>query len=217
MTFLLLAASLVTTSFLMSPVIENMLGKFFYLLYSWFHKNRNYLIITSLGQEQVSIIRTESSIKWPIQGLVKGAELCLNPYFFGWLEKWVGSLHVKNKNKDFWNKISLLLQDLDQCTYLFVCFEPHLPSKILVFFLNVTLILRNWDCFMTCDILAWQRENLLNVAWLLVTTCKCRWCCLLLSLVSHVSFIKSERSEQWSKQSHSNIFVKYYILHTFFT
>ena len=21
------------------------------------------------------------------QGLVKGAELCLNPYFFGWLEK----------------------------------------------------------------------------------------------------------------------------------
>ena len=24
------------------------------------------------------------------QGLVKGAKLCLNPYFFGWLEKWVG-------------------------------------------------------------------------------------------------------------------------------
>ena len=94
--------------------------------------------------------------------------------------------------------------------------NPICPPKSL-FFLNVTLILRNWDCFMTCDILAWQRENLLNVAWLLVTTCKCRWCCLLLSLVSHVSFIKSERSEQWSKQSHSNIFVKYYILHTFFT
>ena len=51
------------------------------------------------------------------QGLVKGAELCLNPYFFGWLEKWVGwqykySLHVENKSKDFWNKVSLLLQDL---------------------------------------------------------------------------------------------------------
>ena len=27
-----------------------------------------------------------------VQGLVKGAELCLNPYFFGWLEKWVGWL-----------------------------------------------------------------------------------------------------------------------------
>ena len=26
------------------------------------------------------------------QGLVKGAELCLNPYFFGWLEKLVGWL-----------------------------------------------------------------------------------------------------------------------------
>ena len=23
----------------------------------------------------------------PNQGLVKGAKLCLNPYFFGWLEK----------------------------------------------------------------------------------------------------------------------------------
>ena len=39
------------------------------------------------------------------QGLVKGAKLCLNPYFFGWLEKWVGwlqkySLHVENKSKD---------------------------------------------------------------------------------------------------------------------
>ena len=27
------------------------------------------------------------------QGLVKGVELCLNPYFFGWLEKWVLSPH----------------------------------------------------------------------------------------------------------------------------
>ena len=26
------------------------------------------------------------------QGLVKGANLCLNPYFLGWLEKWVGWL-----------------------------------------------------------------------------------------------------------------------------
>ena len=44
------------------------------------------------------------------QGLVKWAKLCLNPYFFGWLEKY--SLHVENKSKDFWNKVSLLLQDL---------------------------------------------------------------------------------------------------------
>ena len=27
-----------------------------------------------------------------IQGLVKGAKLCLNPYFFGWLEKEIGWL-----------------------------------------------------------------------------------------------------------------------------
>ena len=27
------------------------------------------------------------SVKASTQGLVKGAELCLNPYFFGWLEK----------------------------------------------------------------------------------------------------------------------------------
>ena len=27
-----------------------------------------------------------------LQGLVKGTKLCLNPYFFGWLEKWVGWL-----------------------------------------------------------------------------------------------------------------------------
>ena len=38
--------------------------------------------------------------------------------FFGWLEKWVGwlckySLHVENKSQYFWNKMSLLLQDLD--------------------------------------------------------------------------------------------------------
>ena len=53
------------------------------------------------------------------QGLVKGAELCLNPYFFGWLEKWIGwlqkySLHVKNKSQDFWNKISLLCKTIKQ-------------------------------------------------------------------------------------------------------
>ena len=26
-------------------------------------------------------------ITWSDQGLVKGVELCLNPYFFGWLEE----------------------------------------------------------------------------------------------------------------------------------
>ena len=57
-----------------------------------------------------------SDVVWD-QGLVKGAKLCLNLYFFDWLEKWVSwllkySLHVENKSKDFWNKISLLLQDL---------------------------------------------------------------------------------------------------------
>ena len=43
--------------------------------------------------------------------------LRIYPYFFGWLEKWVGwlykySLHVENKSKVFWNKVSLLLKDL---------------------------------------------------------------------------------------------------------
>ena len=31
--------------------------------------------------------KTYSVIDYVNQGLVKGAELCLNPYFFGWLEK----------------------------------------------------------------------------------------------------------------------------------
>ena len=52
-----------------------------------------------------------------IQGHVKGVKLCLIPSFFDWLEKRVGwllkySLHVENKRKDFWNKVSLLSQDL---------------------------------------------------------------------------------------------------------
>ena len=35
--------------------------------------------------------------KTPIQGFVKGEELCLNPYLVGWLQK--QSLHVENKSK----------------------------------------------------------------------------------------------------------------------
>ena len=35
----------------------------------------------SLGNKTKCLIDTIA------QGLIKGAELCLNPYFFGWLEK----------------------------------------------------------------------------------------------------------------------------------
>ena len=34
-----------------------------------------------------SLLQSQKQLVSEAQGLVKGAELCLNPYFFGWLEK----------------------------------------------------------------------------------------------------------------------------------
>ena len=49
--------------------------------------------------EEGYLVATNDLLQRITQGLVKGAKLCLNPYFFGWLEKY--SSHVKNKSKDF--------------------------------------------------------------------------------------------------------------------
>ena len=64
---------------------------------------------TTLGREPVSIIyysRTGPSIKWPNlikrlnQGLVKGAELCLNPYFLaGWRSELAGCRSTLSMSK----------------------------------------------------------------------------------------------------------------------
>ena len=62
-----------------------------------------------VGDRFILVLHVEKLLV--IQGLVKGAKICLNPYFFGWLEKY--SLHVKNKSHDFCNKITLLLQNLE--------------------------------------------------------------------------------------------------------
>ena len=45
-----------------------------------------------------SLLQSQKQLVSEAQGLVKGAELCVNPYFFGWLYKY--SLHVENKSKD---------------------------------------------------------------------------------------------------------------------
>ena len=45
------------------------------------------------NQKQLSFLDAIASLDFGYeQGLVKGAELCLNPYFFGWQKKRVGWL-----------------------------------------------------------------------------------------------------------------------------
>ena len=49
--------------------------------------------VAGAGRDQNGIIGIEKSNEYHMslhslnQGLVKGAKLCLDPYFFGWLEK----------------------------------------------------------------------------------------------------------------------------------
>ena len=57
------------------------------------------------------------------QGLVKGAELCLNPYFFA---GWSSTLSMLKIKIDFWNKELLLLQDL--CGFQVFC-QPFISRK----------------------------------------------------------------------------------------
>ena len=45
--------------------------------------------MSRVGYRVINWRRSKTMLWTGIQGLVKGAELCLNPYFFGWLEKWV--------------------------------------------------------------------------------------------------------------------------------
>ena len=86
-----------------------------------------FLCIYSLW-ELLGINWTSSFYNWnSIQGLVKGAKLCLNLYFFGWLEKWVGWL-LKSKIKvkisetkflSFYNTLNNILIFI----FLFLAFE----------------------------------------------------------------------------------------------